>query len=704
MENIKNSKSNLARLMATENIFVEHHNIKSAYFDIKNRVLGLPIWKNMSDDLYDLFVGHEVGHALYTPLDTFLDAIDYIDKNNKSVAKGYLNVVEDARIEKLIKRLYPGLKKSFLFGYKELINRDFFELTGKNIDEYSLIDRLNLHFKCGVGLLVKFNDEEKIFVSAMENCETFEDAKKVAKRIYDFCKTDNKSSKTDKHKDSSSTNSGDTGDSDKTGDNQEPLKTGGNENGAGSDGNSIVDGSVAPQALTDETLEKMRENFVENTKNDILYLNIPENIHLENIIEDHKLVHNRLTSHYKTINEFYNTAEIVYNKFRLANEKVVSYMVREFEMKKAADEYSRANISRTGILDTQKLHSYKYNEDLFKKITTVTGGKNHGLVMFIDFSGSMHSNMADTIDQLLTLVSFCRKVNIPFEVYSFTDSNSEKKDHDAQYTIKSKKYEYKNGDIILSDDLRLCNYFSSRMTLQEYRQACVNMTCLKISFDGWHNHNLDPTHFISAHPQDSLSGTPLNDAIVVARHIVPKFRAENNIQIVNTVFLTDGSSNRNNHYSADDDMETISQFLNHKTIIRDTITRKWYENTSYNITDELLNSLRDLTKTNVIGFFITSKYGIKSLIKSYLSNDYGKTMDDFKINGFIQINNAGYDPYFVIDNGNMEIDEDDFEDIDVTKFKGVKSLAKKFTEYSKNKIGNRVIAGKFIERIAKDFS
>ena len=61
-------------------------------------------------------------------------------------------------------------------------------------------------------------------------------------------------------------------------------------------------------------------------------------------------------------------------------------MVKEFECRKAADSYARATTSRTGILDCSKLHTYKYNEDLFKKVTTLADGKNHGLVFVLDWS------------------------------------------------------------------------------------------------------------------------------------------------------------------------------------------------------------------------------------------------------------------------------------------------------------------------------
>ena len=68
-------------------------------------------------------------------------------------------------------------------------------------------------------------------------------------------------------------------------------------------------------------------------------------------------------------------------------------LVKEFECRKSADAYSRATTARTGVLDTSKLHTYKYNEDLFKKVSVLPDGKNHGLIFVLDWSGSMSTVM-----------------------------------------------------------------------------------------------------------------------------------------------------------------------------------------------------------------------------------------------------------------------------------------------------------------------
>ncbi len=118
------TKSILAKLLAGENINVVHQSgIATASFDLSARTMYLPIWENMDGDLYDMLTGHEVGHARWTPQEGWHTAIDERGRKFKSC----MNVVEDARIEKLIKRKYPGLAKSFANAYRNLFDRDFFD-------------------------------------------------------------------------------------------------------------------------------------------------------------------------------------------------------------------------------------------------------------------------------------------------------------------------------------------------------------------------------------------------------------------------------------------------------------------------------------------------------------------------------------------------------------------------------------------------
>ena len=150
-------KGNLARLLATENLIVEHRKTPTASFDVDRRVLTLPNWDKASSTVYDMLVGHEVGHALFTPNEDWRSVAD--------CPKDFVNVIEDARIEKLMKRTYPGLRKSFSGGYKELNDQDFFGTEGEDFNTFSLIDRINLHFKVGASAMMPFSIEEQVFVA-----------------------------------------------------------------------------------------------------------------------------------------------------------------------------------------------------------------------------------------------------------------------------------------------------------------------------------------------------------------------------------------------------------------------------------------------------------------------------------------------------------------------------------------------------------
>ena len=172
-------KGNLARLLATENLVVEHRkDAQTASFDVEKRVLTLPKWELASNTVYDLLVAHEVGHALFTPnIDWSLD---------HDVPKDYVNVCEDVRIEKLIKRKYGGLPKTFSRGYYELDEKDFFEIADKDLWDFNVIDRINLHFKIGATAMIPFLPEEQVFLIKAEDLETFDEVLELAKEIHAY--------------------------------------------------------------------------------------------------------------------------------------------------------------------------------------------------------------------------------------------------------------------------------------------------------------------------------------------------------------------------------------------------------------------------------------------------------------------------------------------------------------------------------------
>ena len=153
------AKDTFAKLLATENLTVVHDpSARTASFCTQTRVLTLPVWQEMSGDLYDMLCAHEVGHALYTPADAATvdqshAAVDADAGVDVAVIHDYLNVVEDIRIDRLMKDTFPGLRRPYAEAGKYLFDKDFFGVKSAKPEEVAalqLLDRLNLHFKSGI--------------------------------------------------------------------------------------------------------------------------------------------------------------------------------------------------------------------------------------------------------------------------------------------------------------------------------------------------------------------------------------------------------------------------------------------------------------------------------------------------------------------------------------------------------------------------
>ena len=97
------------------------------------------------------------------------------------------------RIERKIKTTYPGITKSFSAGYKELNQKDFFDIGEKDLmEEFELIDRINIYFKLGihdVTCVVPFWKKRKPLVEKVRNATTFEEVLEATREIHEFMKS-----------------------------------------------------------------------------------------------------------------------------------------------------------------------------------------------------------------------------------------------------------------------------------------------------------------------------------------------------------------------------------------------------------------------------------------------------------------------------------------------------------------------------------
>ena len=593
LESVKD-KSTLVKLLAEEDVTVSYQKVSTASFNPNTREVVLPIWKDKSESVMDMMSLHEVGHALYTP-------VDLLEKGfEKQVKHSFLNVLEDVRIEKMIQDKYLGSVKVFKKGYTELLEKDFFNINGKDLSKLNLIDRINMHYKNVPN--VPFSNDELEWVDKANQTKTSDDVLNLAIELQEWMKVNQKDTESDsifesdlmipdenasensdgensESDDSNSSEDGDqesddtdgNGDSDSDSDSDnEKDSDDKSENGKSSEnvesddkqehqtkafskgaGDNTKEDFNGIEAMTDSNYQKKQHDSVDQNASEIEYLNIPK-VNLKEVIIDYKQVNKELSEHYssKTQGRDYNQKYMDFIKkdiIRFKNEQksTISYMVKEFEMKKAADLYKRSTVAKTGSLNMDKLHSYSYNEDIFLKMNVEPGATNHGLVMFVDWSGSMHENFYNTIKQTLNLVWFCERVKIPYEVYGFTNGYGNRED-----TIKNPKIQKRKQNDIIINELRLLNMLSSRANKDEMNEGLINIWALANYFGmsqyqvtGYEEYD---SHMYAIYPHSNyqLHSTPLNHSIVAAMDLVPKFKKDYGLQKVHTVFLTDGSSNQ----------------------------------------------------------------------------------------------------------------------------------------------------------------
>jgi hypothetical protein len=746
-EKIFQVKSQLAKLLATENISIRHDaNMTTAAFDTANRVLFLPVWQNISNDLYDMLVVHEVGHALYTPPTSWMDAIKTIAKRShggkgNSIAEGniklFLNVVEDARIDKLQKRRYPGSKKNYLAGYKELFDRDFFGIKNKDVNSLMFIDRANVYFKGGLqSLNIQFSPEEKAFISRMEKLETFEEVIELTEELYNYAKKEvpstvrgsftleleededgeygeiedgstesvdedidedtvsklkvkSKSEKGDK-KESQDKNAG-SDDSDEEKSDSESENTSSNEGAKDSAGSGEV--TEFPTSITEKAAQQQAKTLVGNSNVNFLYLKLPQ-FDLKKILDDYSVVVPELESGLRKRAEDYGHKYEDYvkdlNEWKTREKDVINYMVKEFEMRKSADMYSRTSIAKTGVIDTNKLHSYKYNDDVFKRLTVVPQGKNHGFVMIVDWSSSMYCQLEATIKQLISLVLFCKKVQIPFEVLLFrsiADADGYSKIRPYVYDHQ-KQFSDEDGTLRL-EGFKLRNVLSSRMNTAMLNRAI---------------HALWVTTKLSSRT-DPLSSTPLNQAIVVLPDIVNDFRRKNKCQVVSTVVLTDGSSDPVAGWNFS--QKSPARSGGTKVILTDEKTQKTYVlngdaySWGYDATKAFLDMLKERTGCKLVGFFMQSSNLSMVPGADYSVTHSQKNMELWKKNNFISVNCAGYDEYFIVDANSMNRNAQNNQ-LKTTTGMSANRIIKEFMKVSGKKVINRSLINQFITQIAED--
>ena len=443
-------------------------------------------------------------------------------------------------------------------------------------------------------------------------------------------------------------------------------------------------------------MEKAISGMRDSNVQDVTYYAIPDEMNLESAVVDftevRKIWDDFITKRDQRCRDNNMNVPTIDNsecdQFLSRSKSVVNHMVQQFQMKQAADEDRRTSIAKTGVLDTTTMINYRWSEDIFLKNQTIADGKNHGMIMYLDWSASMDVILKDTVEQLLILTEFCSKMQIPFEVYAFTSRQINGKYIDERSRECHKTLEWSTeadaaGCIPMkSHSYSLINFLSSRMNNRQYKTAVRELyNCSN------QRHGSIPREF-------STGCTPLNEAIMCALQQVPAFQEATGVQIVNTVFLTDGEGHSLGASSY--------RYGSEKTYIHDAKTRQDYNLTSdyRDETNVYLRILKDRTDCNIIGIRLHCKKNITGLRYSYIDeNDMTDCAKSYKINNFCTASEGktAYDEFFIV-KADLDATADIFEKIeDDASFVKIKNAFKKNAKSNKT---SRVIATKMIDIFA----
>jgi hypothetical protein len=804
----------LAKLLALENIQVHVGDYKTAFFDVKNRILGLPSWNFENKHVSDLLVGHEVGHAIYTPA----DGLDRFKVEHPHIPFAILNVVEDIRIERLIQSRYPGLVKSFNEGYANFLERDLFRIKGRNVNGLGFVNRLNIKAKLRHLIDVEFSDAEEVIFAKCRAAETFDEVLALVVEIYEMIKAKRKpkpkklpprpssdsapvqsddddgeddgdlgedeederveviqpnpelppvpadnapaedDDDSDDEVDGSDDEAADTegfggSDEDEPADDEpdaddEPADTddepaddsadsnakdaaddeddsekesGGSTGGTGCEDTTDEDDSEPvdeAEEFDSFTLDSLQENLASlqvkyGNKRTVVK---PSPEHFKKVVTPWRKVMAGRLARLTYADRFlkYPGLKDDWIAFKKVTRKNIQNLITDFERRKSAYQYSRSQQSDSGDIDLNRLHAYRFDDQIFSTVTRMADAKSHGMMFFIDYSSSMSDDINNVLEHTLALVMFCDAVKIPFQVFGFTNINH-KDDSFSKSAIPSNQLDISTTNIF--------ELLSSEMDSKTFEVAC---------------RHLRAQIFLATSPRylgadcEIMSGTPLIQTLIVAHELVAAFRRKHHIQKMNVIVLSDGEGSA---LSLGNDSEIVEQHANDTTGKSyfavnvggsEVLLRGYDSDYNYSV---LINNLKKTLNCKAIGFFITrNKNDIKKSVIASVRNSlaHGATatagvgweksvkIADTMLKSLRKVKSVcvpdgfNFDGYFVINTKDAYIKPDYGFNPDFTKMKSKSEftgadthrMAKEFTKYTSDQKSSRIILAKFAELIA----
>jgi len=325
----------------------------------------------------------------------------------------------------------------------------------------------------------------------------------------------------------------------------------------------------------------------------------------------------------------------------------------------------------------------------------------------------MARNLQGTLNQLYNLIWFCKRTQIPFEVFAFTDNWNTKED-----AKNNKITSFKSGDLII-EGCNLLQFFSSKMNNNDIVKMMGHLNMYASQWD-YNQRAYWPTVKCL-----DLGGTPLGQAAACALEFVPMYKKQTGVQKINTVFLTDGAGCRLDRVHSI--LETTSgqvyngyvySHYSRNLMLTDKTTNTTICSTDFDgdTTAMLLELLRKrVPDMNIVNFFVAGtgragkvcKHAVRNLVRggknrihdwwetTQLTKEAVKKIN--KENVGIFENRDGFDQVYILPGLKSEM-EDENLDVDVGASKA--QLKRAFGKMANGKTTNRPLLNNFVKMVA----
>ena len=341
----------------------------------------------------------------------------------------------------------------------------------------------------------------------------------------------------------------------------------------------------------------------------------------------------------------------------------------------------------------------------------------------------MQGHLEPTIDQLLSLVWFCKKVNVPFEVFAFTNSYYDGKDDYEMHNvtpIRDGKFQRKEGNVIMSSGtgFNLLHLFGTKMNAAEL----TKMSKLLYTFARLEYAITNRSKYGRRY---QMGSTPLNEALVSAAELVPMFKKSYNLDIVNLFVLTDGDGNSVIPGVYDEyDCKAPQKHVGDNLIIEDKVTKKShdtgelgrslrnqgafnYNNRWVSVKGQeyaILNIIKETPGVNVVGIFVDGdsyggRYNRRIHDKFMPTKDWEvmkrlhvKGRKEMKKYGFTSHKWMSYDGFYIIPAGTMRSMQYQSE-LEIESGMTASQMKRVFGKHQSGKLKSRVFVNRLMEII-----